>query len=355
MGLLTTCTQLPCLVLIVYMMCPPILLYLPCSSNLPHAFKCADFLAGPVSTVVMLTFSARINMWSSVVIVAVLYICVSNMIRFLRMRKMHSEFGYTTRGSLAKMSIGDAQKIQKYLFRLEFPFTTQKALEFALFRTYGIPSISSLLVHTTQLSDPLSASKRVEDTKILVAEFLAQAPSSDRALSAIARMNYIHSLYQKSGRISNYDMLYTLSLFALEPIRWVDRYEWRNLTDMEKCAIGVFWKAMGDAMKIDFKAITPAPAGWQDGLAWLSELESWSIAYERECMVPDVNNKKTADQTTSILLWRVPTLLRGLGLQAVSALMDTRLRKAMMFYYPVHRTTRDVADAGKGTYRPVRL
>jgi len=32
-------------------------------------------------------------------------------------------------------------------------------------------------------------------------------------------------------------MLYTLSLFALEPIRWVNRYEWREMTPMEVCAM----------------------------------------------------------------------------------------------------------------------
>lgn len=52
-------------------------------------------------------------------------------------------------------------------------------------------------------------------------------------------MNYLHGLYQKSGKISNDDMLYTLSLFVLELRRWIDTYEWRKLTDMEVCAMYV--------------------------------------------------------------------------------------------------------------------
>lgn len=55
-----------------------------------------------------------------------------------------------------------------------------------------------------------------------------------------ARMNYLHSLYQRSGKISNDDMLYTLSLFILEVERWIRLYEWRKLTDMELCALYVF-------------------------------------------------------------------------------------------------------------------
>ena len=41
---------------------------------------------------------------------------------------------------------------------------------------------------------------------------------------------------RQKGFISNDDFLYTLGLFALEPIRWVERYEWRSLSLMEKCA-----------------------------------------------------------------------------------------------------------------------
>lgn len=75
-------------------------------------------------------------------------------------------------------------------------------------------------------------------------------PRSARALKALARMNYIHGGYQKAGKISQDDLLYTLSLFITEPITWVGKYEWRAMTDMEKCAIGAFWKSIGDAMGI---------------------------------------------------------------------------------------------------------
>ncbi len=61
-------------------------------------------------------------------------------------------------------------------------------------------------------------------------------------------MNYIHSGYQRAGKISNEDLLYTLSVFITEPISWIAKYEWRELTDMEICAIGTFWKSIGDSM-----------------------------------------------------------------------------------------------------------
>ena len=50
-------------------------------------------------------------------------------------------------------------------------------------------------------------------------------------------MNFLHSRYQKAGKISNDDMLYTLSLFILEVESWIKMYEWRELTEMEACAL----------------------------------------------------------------------------------------------------------------------
>lgn len=200
--------------------------------------------------------------------------------------------------------------------------------------TYGIPSISKLLVSTSQFTSKEMASKRLTDTGFLILEFVGQEPGSTRSLSALSRMNYIHSLYQKSDLISNDDLLYTLSLFALEPRRWVHKYEWRDFTQMEQCAFGVFWEEIGKAMKISFDTLPSAKSGWRDGLHWLEEVQAWSIAYEKQYMVPDVNNQKTADYTTNILLWAIPSWLRGVGIQAVCALMDDRLRKSMMYAPP---------------------
>ena len=206
-----------------------------------------------------------------------------------------------------------------------------KSLQFALFRTYGIPTISKLLVQTTQFSEESTATKRYTDTTVLIAEFMGYHPTSTRSIEAIGRMNYIHSQYQKSGKILDDDLLYTLALFAGEPARWIDKYEWRKLEDFEKCAIGTFWKAIGDAMGIPFKNLRSGGEGWLDGLQWLDELNEWSAEYEKRFMVPDRNNQKTAEQTVAILLYSLPGFAKGLGRKMVSALMDDRLRTAMMY------------------------
>lgn len=143
-------------------------------------------------------------------------------------------------------------------------------------------------------------------------------------------MNYLHSGYRKGGKLLDKDMLYTLSLFALEPIKWVEKYEWRSLSELEKCAIGTYWKSMGDAMEISYEELPSAPDKWQDGLQWLEEVGAWSERYEAEKMVPAKTNRVTADETADVLLWLVPDVLKPAGLSFVSYMMDDRLRKAMM-------------------------
>ncbi|KAE9987389.1 hypothetical protein EG327_003835 [Venturia inaequalis] len=181
--------------------------------------------------------SENIPTWQLVLLSIVGYVYLCRVLRYRRLQQKHALYPYKNREDFAKMTNQHAYEIQKYLFGVEFPFTMQKALEFALFRTYGIPSISSLLVKTKQLSEKQFASKRYADTVVLISEFMAWSPEAERTNAAIARMNYLHSLYQKKNLISNDDMLYTLSLFATEPCRWVNRYEWRQMTEMETCAM----------------------------------------------------------------------------------------------------------------------
>lgn len=68
-------------------------------------------------------------------------------------------------------------------------------------------------------------------------------------------MNYLHARYHKAGKIPDIDMLYTLGSAVVDVLRYVDRYEWRGLSAVEKCAIGVFQKALGEKMEIPFTAL----------------------------------------------------------------------------------------------------
>ncbi|PGH11082.1 hypothetical protein AJ80_07270 [Polytolypa hystricis UAMH7299] len=259
------------------------------------------------------------------------YMVLVSLLRYRRRDQIQAEFNYPDRESYARMTDDDAFKIIKKISQFEFPFTYLKALQFALFRTYGIPTISSLLVKTAQFSTRENSMKRYADTGVLIAEFVGNPPSSARTHEAIARMNYLHNGYRMSGKILDDDMLYTLSLFAVEPVRWTKEYEWREFTDMEKCALGTFWKSIGDAMEISYEKLPSGKKGFKDGLQWLEEITEWSLAYETKAMVPDITNKETADQTVRVLLWDIPRLMRPLARNMVLFAMDERLRTAMMY------------------------
>lgn len=190
--------------------------------------------------------------------------------------------------------------------------------------------MSSLLVATGQLADVETASKRIADAGVLLLEFALNEPTSERAIQAIARMNFLHAGYRKAGKITNDDLLYTLSLFALEPARWVERYEWRKLTELELCACGTYWKSMGDAMGISYSNLPSAIVGWKDGLQWLDEIKAWNLRYEEEYMVPAASNKQLADSHFEIICINVPARLLSPCKRVISVMLGERLRKAMM-------------------------
>ncbi|KAI4282754.1 MAG: hypothetical protein L6R38_002713 [Xanthoria sp. 2 TBL-2021] len=235
------------------------------------------------------------------------------------------------------MDVLTAFKIHNYLIELEFPSIFSAATTFALFKAYGIPSISSLLVHTNQLvGPPLASSKRYADTVALLLEAVLNEPGSERSVEAITRINYLHDRWRgkrKGKGIRDEDMLYTLSLFALEPIKWVKKYEWRELSMVEICAVGTLWKYFGDALKVPYHFLPGQENGWKNGVEWLEELRVWSEAYEGRYMVPDKSNAALADATIRIILWKVPRWMHGFGKRVFATVMEgssPRLRKAML-------------------------
>lgn len=84
-------------------------------------------------------------------------------------------------------------------------------------------------VRTSQLLDIKNGARRYADSGVLISDFTTYPFDSDRHARALARMNYLHSQYN----ISNDDKLYTLSVFVTAPQRWLEKYEWRPLTELE--------------------------------------------------------------------------------------------------------------------------
>lgn len=146
------------------------------------------------------------NDQSSYWVIVIALIGYSSIVRLLRYRRANAlikKYAPAGQASFQHLTNMEAQAILKNLAELEFPALYGTSMVMANVRTYGIPSISSVLVHSGQLGHVDNASKRAADTGVLLLEFGLNKPTSNRAIEAIARMNYLHSKWQQAGKITN--------------------------------------------------------------------------------------------------------------------------------------------------------
>ena len=145
-------------------------------------------------------------------------------------------------------------------------------------------------------------------------------------------MNYLHSQYKKAGKISNQDFLYTLSVCASEPIRFIRLYEWRELNEMEINAIGCFWKGMGDAMGIEYRGYLSKDS-WVDGTDFLDDMLTWAKRYEIDSMKPSHINTVPAYSLVDMLLYQLSGPVKAFVIQVLTVLMGDRMREAFLYVY----------------------
>jgi hypothetical protein len=199
----------------------------------------------------------------------------------------------------------------------EFPFDMTRADEFALFRTFAVPSIGALLDHTGEFN--ARTQKRYDDTLLILSEIVEHGYDSERGRAAIARMNALHGRF----KISNDDFLYVLSCFVFEPIRWMARYAWRPMDPIEAEATFHYWRAIGERM------------GIRDIPASMAEFERFNVAYEarRFSFIPA--NGRVAGSTTDMFVgWVLPRGLVRLGRPVVHALLEDNLLDALGLPHP---------------------
>jgi len=208
----------------------------------------------------------------------------------------------------------DARAIVCTLGAWDFPWDIEKALEFALFRTYAVPSISSLLARTGEFET--RTRKRYDDTALILAEIMEHGAEHQRGAAALNRMNKMHARF----RISNEDMLYVLSTFVFEPIRWIERFGWRPLTEKETAAFFHYYRDLGTRM------------GIKDIPDDLETFELFNCTYEARRFRYAQSNALIGQKTLDLLLgFYLPRRLIPLGRPSARALMDPPLLDAMGF------------------------
>jgi hypothetical protein len=199
---------------------------------------------------------------------------------------------------------------------VEFTYETQRSLEFALFRTFAVPSISSVLASTGHFA--AHGQKRYDDTALIIAEIAENGYDSERGRAAIRRMNQIHRHFP----ISNDDYLYVLSTFVFEPSRFGRLLSWREATDNEKLANFIFWREIGRRMNIQNIPDT------------IQGFEQFNRDYERDHFRYAETNHRVAESSVKVFLNWYPASLRPLARQVIYALMDDALLDAVGFPRP---------------------
>ncbi len=240
-----------------------------------------------------------------------IYLFLCRYFRFHRLKSLLLKYNHV------QLDYRQAQDIVLVSATFDMPYIITTSLSFGLFRTYGIPTISHLLVQTNQLAQLDIAGRRAEDTSVLLGECLYHQLDSYRARMGLARINYLHSLY--GNRISNNDMLYTLSLFICEPIRWSKKYEWRSLSSIEEQARFLYYKELGIRMGIRNIPLT------------LNDLEIWANDYEVKNMIYSKDNQICGEATLALMLAHFPKCMQNIIRKGLLSLVDERLRLSMGF------------------------
>ncbi|PHH62575.1 hypothetical protein CDD81_6890 [Ophiocordyceps australis] len=261
------------------------------------------------------------------------YIVLCSLLRFRRLRRLQAKYNFPDRASLSRMTGTEARAIHHHCSAYEFPFAFDYGLRMAIFKTYALENVGRLLAASSDLMSTQHVGKRYEDTEVIYASFFHWPPSSPPLHDFVARMNYLHEPYVKSGRILNKDLLYVLYISLVEPINHQRLYEWRSLTDMEVAASATLWYYIGEMMGIDYQSEL-GKNKWKDGIEFLDDLTAWSFKYE------DLHLKRLPEVHTlgvnliDFMLSVYPRVSHPVVYQVLLLLLGERVRHALSLPEP---------------------
>src|SRR4051794_31477864 len=212
----------------------------------------------------------------------------------------------------------DFREIYRLTSAYEFPWDINQALNFALFRTYADPGIGGLTARTGELVH--RTQKRYDDTVLILDAILSHGPTEGDGRTALRRMNRMHGSYD----ISNDQLRYVLCTFVVTPIRWLDQFGWRPMTEIERIASANYYRELGRHM-----GIHDIPETWQ---AFARHMDD----HERRHFGFDPAARTVADATLELVTTFPPNdkLPRPLVRRMSYALMDGPLRDAFRYPHP---------------------
>lgn len=212
--------------------------------------------------------------------------------------------------------VKDCCQICRLLIGYEFPWDVTRALELALFRTFCVPSIGNLL-HQTQEFER-HTQKRYDDTGLIVSSLFKWGFDTEQGQAALQRMNKIHAHFP----INNNDYIYVLSTFIYEPVRWIEKFGWRDLGEVEKEGIFQFWYQVGQQMGIKNIPDTYAT------------LEQYNRDYETQYFRYSPGSKLVGEATIKLFISWFPAPLQPIIKPFSTALFDDLILNTFGFDKP---------------------
>lgn len=198
----------------------------------------------------------------------------------------------------------DCQRIVRLMGQYDMAWDMQRALELALFYTYGSDSVSTLLNRTGEFRE--HGQKRYDDTRLLIGHFLEAGWDSEAGAHALDRINRTHAHY----RIPNDDYLFVLWTFIEFPLRWSQVYARRPMTAHEREAGFNFWVEIGRRMGLS--DIPPTKAAF----------DAFIEGYKQRHFKPCAASAQVAQDTLRVGQGWLPWPLKGLVAPVVYSLFD---------------------------------
>ncbi len=198
----------------------------------------------------------------------------------------------------------DCQRIVRLMGQYDMAWDMQRALELALFYTYGSDSVSTLLNRTGEFRE--HGQKRYDDTRLLIGHFLEAGWDSEAGAQALDRINRTHAHY----RIPNDDYLFVLWTFIEFPLRWSQVYARRAMTAHEREAGFNFWVEIGRRMGLS--DIPPTKAAF----------DAFIEGYKQRHFKPCAASAQVAQDTLRVGQAWLPWPLKGLVAPVVYSLFD---------------------------------
>ena len=222
----------------------------------------------------------------------------------------------------------DCVRIIQILTSHEFPWDMGRALGIALYRTYAVPSVGSLLGRTDEFTG--RTQKRYDDTALILGNMMRHGFEPGKGRDSLRRMNQMHRSYE----IGNDDYRYVLSTFVVMPVRWLNDYGygWRRLSDHEIAGITNYYRRLGKYM-----GIKDIPETYEEFRELLDGYEAEHFAYTE-------GGRAVSDATLDLMVTFYPQRVSGLARKFSMAILDESLIRTFRYDPPPSKAWRKSAD-----------